>query len=432
MVHVCYQLTDKKGTYTKYVGTSMLSMFENTKSEVTVHLIHDNTLTEDNRDKLNLIANKYNQQIKFYNVEKSHAEVVAEYKKILSIDKIKRFSIGAAFRFFLHEVIPKDIDKIIHLDADTIVHMDIEELYNIELGEKPLGGIPSWQNHVHSELNVICLDGYVDGRKYFNTGVMLMNLDYFHKMDSEWWQSAIRFINDHPVYTRFNLNQTIFNYAFANQSLSLDGKFNKFIDMLRLRKINTVEPCLYHYRGHSIKWDFRDVYNRLYMGYFVKTPWFNVNMFDNISVGIIKSHDKHQTFRIQVTKILAGRERAFFTENCNVKPVRKTFLIADTEEIISTAADEDFEADLRKYFFGHDMEVTSGEAVGAIKKLLEAMKKSAGKKVYFLLVNEFYARLSSILKSEGFVENQDFVDGNLFRSASSGEPFDTHLLMDFI
>ena len=36
MIHVAYGISDKNGTYSKFVGVSMLSMFENTKSEITL------------------------------------------------------------------------------------------------------------------------------------------------------------------------------------------------------------------------------------------------------------------------------------------------------------------------------------------------------------------------------------------------------------
>ena len=52
MIHVCLCFHDKTGRYAKFVGTTIFSLFENTESEVTVHILHDNTLTADNHDNL--------------------------------------------------------------------------------------------------------------------------------------------------------------------------------------------------------------------------------------------------------------------------------------------------------------------------------------------------------------------------------------------
>ena len=63
MIHVCYALFDRDGTYSKFIGTSILSMFENTQEKVTIHLIHDSTLTDENRKKFMRLVLDYDQDI---------------------------------------------------------------------------------------------------------------------------------------------------------------------------------------------------------------------------------------------------------------------------------------------------------------------------------------------------------------------------------
>lgn len=95
MIHVCYGLYDKDGRYSKFAGTSVCSMFENTKSEVTVHILHDNTLTADNRDKFLILAKRYNQTINFYNVEETCADKIAKMRRLIPAIENARVSIGA-------------------------------------------------------------------------------------------------------------------------------------------------------------------------------------------------------------------------------------------------------------------------------------------------------------------------------------------------
>ncbi|MBR4152128.1 MAG: hypothetical protein IKT98_04145 [Selenomonadaceae bacterium] len=45
MIHVAYRLWGGDGFYAKTCGTSMLSMFENTREKVTVHIMHNDRLT---------------------------------------------------------------------------------------------------------------------------------------------------------------------------------------------------------------------------------------------------------------------------------------------------------------------------------------------------------------------------------------------------
>ncbi len=49
MIHVCFSLYDASGAYSKYTGTAICSVLENTKENITIHLLHDSTLTEKNR-----------------------------------------------------------------------------------------------------------------------------------------------------------------------------------------------------------------------------------------------------------------------------------------------------------------------------------------------------------------------------------------------
>ena len=59
MIHIAYAVSDKKGTYTKLVGTSMHSVFAHTQEWVTVHLLHDQSLSEDNRRYLMQLVRRF-------------------------------------------------------------------------------------------------------------------------------------------------------------------------------------------------------------------------------------------------------------------------------------------------------------------------------------------------------------------------------------
>ena len=69
MIHVCFGLYDKTGHYSKFTGTTICSLFDNMTSEVTAHILHDNTLTQDNREKFFALADRYKQRVNFYNVD---------------------------------------------------------------------------------------------------------------------------------------------------------------------------------------------------------------------------------------------------------------------------------------------------------------------------------------------------------------------------
>ena len=139
MIHVAYRLWGGDGFYAKMLGTSMLSMFENTKEKVTVHILHNDRLTPDNRGKFCYIAGQYNQQIEFHNVEEIAGATLRKF------DEMHPIASGvnvAWYPLISHEVFP-DLDKIIFLGADTVFNVDVAELWAYDLNTVG-GGIRFW------------------------------------------------------------------------------------------------------------------------------------------------------------------------------------------------------------------------------------------------------------------------------------------------
>ena len=183
MIHVCFALYDLARHYSKFTGTAMLSLFENTATPhlsptIAVHLLHDNTLTEDNREKFIYLAGRYSQIVKFYNVVELCADRIEEINKFFPNVYKTRLSIAAIYRLFIPQVLSAEIEKAIYLDSDIIVNLDINELWRFELGDNVLGAISESSNGV-DEQNAFTLvaDGLINRGKYFNSGVLLMNLN---------------------------------------------------------------------------------------------------------------------------------------------------------------------------------------------------------------------------------------------------------------
>ncbi len=112
-IHVCYAIYDKKGTFSKYTGTSMTSLLENTDSPVTLHLLHDATLTEDNRVKFEALTAKYGKEILFYDMETLCGEVLSGILEILPDAIVTRFSQAALYRLLAGIVLPQSAYELI-------------------------------------------------------------------------------------------------------------------------------------------------------------------------------------------------------------------------------------------------------------------------------------------------------------------------------
>ena len=238
MIHVCFAIYDKTGYYSKFTGTTMLSLFENTSAppmSVTVHILHDNTLTNENRDKLSYIAGRYGQQIKFYNVEELCAEKLNAIRFLMPQVAEVRYSIATFYRFMIPQLLPADVSKCIYLDSDIIVNLDINEMWRIELDDKPLAAaneveIDAERLKFSLQMKYLIVENLVAYENYFNAGVLLMNLDVLRN-DDEKITNGLRFLSEHPQMVW--LDQDVLNYLYAGDYVKLAEKFDVFVDVER-------------------------------------------------------------------------------------------------------------------------------------------------------------------------------------------------------
>ena len=398
MIHVCFCFQDKMGLYSKFVGTSMLSIFENITTpphlqSVTVHILHDNTLTADNRDKFIYISEQFGQRVEFYNVEELCADKIAELIRLIPYIGKTRVTTGACYTLFIPQIIPPDIEKIIYLDGDVIVNLDINELWQIDLDDKPLGAVTELVNGMNSASSFpLCRNDFVKGEDYFNSGVLLMNLKTL-RTEEDLIMHAIKFVGENPIYFKF-FDQDILNYCFSSRILKLPIKFNRFVRSARYRE--KIERKIYHYLGcalgSGINLNQNDIFNRFWMEHFIKTPFFNAQAIGNLYEEFLKMRSDLKSLSLNLSAIMSGKLRAFFIDPAQVDSIKKAFSIRDDETII-LAENED-----------------------SLQNLIDAMKISKGKCVFFIMTEFFLSKKFSftILTKEGFVENRDFVRGWIY------------------
>ncbi len=406
MIHVCYGLYDKDGRYSKFTGISICSIFENTTADVTIHILHDNTLSEENRDKFVWLVGRYGRQIKFYNVEKLCAEKIAEFKKLFPSIETARFTIGTMYRLVIIDLFDTEMEKVIYLDSDILVNLDISELWNTNLRNKPLAAVAESQADsvgfpLVSKQHYLINSNLVTYENYFNAAVMVLNLDYLREQ-KEKINSAMRFIAENTEC--FCFDQDIMNYCFTNEYLHLDPKFDQFVarTLERVDKKISQRKVIYHYTGSDPTFDFSDSLNKLYFKYFVKTPWFDLKMLENISDGVKQIYNDGKSFALRISKIVSGKRKIFFTTPANEEAVRQIFSVtADEEIILSDKA---------------DMQIVLRE------------KLNDGDKILFVIVAN-YQSVKKFLIQLGFTEYKDFINGTEFLTTEQGGIFNSYSLV---
>ncbi|MBR1858079.1 MAG: hypothetical protein IJ797_01095 [Selenomonadaceae bacterium] len=404
MIHICYGLYDKNGHYSKFVGTSILSVFENTQSDVTVHILHDNTLNSDNRDKFIYLAGRYNQQVKFYNVESMAFNKIESIKQYFSNALTSKYSIATMYRLLISDILPKNIGKAIYLDADIIVNRNINDLWSIDISNYPIAAFPEINTGVNHFLDKYVIDcGMVEIKDYFNAGVLLINLEYCRN-NQNLIDEGINFIYSHPECKYFD--QDILNYCFSKNYFKLSNDFNIYVPIERINnRPNKICCAIYHYVSHSLQFDISDIFNRLYFEYFVKTPWFNMDMISNIFNSVRNMYNNNKNLLMQTTRLISGKKRAFFMEEQNVAALKMMCGIKDDEQIILAVKMPD-----------------------SINELIQFLLKSQKQVIVFVFVGN-YKFIHDILIQCKLSENVDFINGNLFLPEQPIIPFNSHFIV---
>ena len=361
---------------------------------ITVHLLHDNTLTQDNRDKFIQLAKTYKQTIKFYNLEEICLNKIREFEKSIP-QVVKRYSIGSTYRFFIPNALPSDIKKIIYLDSDVVVNLNINELWKIKFTEA-IAAIPEVDNYVNTMIHASCREKLIEAEHYFNSGVIVINVEKF-RGKNDLIIRGMKIMTDNPQYDCFD--QDILNYCFSKNYLKLPKKFNTPVEFARMNNDFDTDDRICHYitssRGKGLGLDTNDAYNKLFLEYFIKTPWFNEESIGRLYQEIIELYNGRQNFATQVSAIMSGKQRAFFVSPQNVDAVKEIFYVDPNEEFIAA------------------------ENLASFEKIFVSLKNAGGRKIFFLIIDQ-YPAIRELLMKAGFFEGEDFINGMAFLSEAHG------------
>lgn len=372
----------------------MLSMFENTKEKITVHIMHNDRLTDDNREKFIRIANQYNQQVDFRNVEEIAGDTLRKFEEVHP----HRSGINASwYPLIVHEVFP-ELDKLILLGADTVINLDIGELwaYDLEKGKNGFAAVPEVLSKTPKNLLKLVRDNLVDYEDYSNADVMILDPEFFRENFDD-ILNACKFVYDNKfVFSE----QDALNYLYSKTYLKLPFKFNIIVKNMRLFSEFRLKNAIYHFAGPKPSLNTDDVYNRLYFEYFLKTPWATADIFGNIHKNFYRIlRDDFNEFKnslLRISNLLSTRRRAFAVSEDYLDFAVRTFEIKPYELIIKLTEPE---------------------------HLIKELSYVKGEVLLFVLTNDNYPRLRNILIEHDFVEGEDFINGMVFLSERHGIKF---------
>lgn len=250
MIHIGLCADDK---FALSLGVSITSIFETNKAnDVFVHVLTKG-LSQVNIAKLNETSERYNQHIDIHLIEDTIFD---------GFPISKLFPKAIYFRYLFADILPKDIKKILYIDCDTIVLQSVADLYNVDITDSPIAAVEDRNGDDILDRNRIEI---YDGN-YFNSGVLLINLDYWR--DNESFKQLSKFIIDNPSKCLWP-DQDALNIIFHKEVVWLPFKYNFLISFF--------DP-FDSYRLHKKKWaSILDSSNYIVILHYAtkEKPWYN-------------------------------------------------------------------------------------------------------------------------------------------------------------
>jgi len=182
------------------------------RGRIVAHLVCQEAVVPKLRHELDILATR----LGGWRPEFFTPEIHVVPEDILDAVPIHQWPKAACLRFFIASVLPKEIKRVIYLDCDIFVAADLGELYRVDMRGHPVAAARDTWMHAW-----FCAGLGLDVRRYFNSGVMLVDL-------AQWDTPAMRALGliaeNAAAYSCFD--QDALNLVFKDNWLALETRWN--------------------------------------------------------------------------------------------------------------------------------------------------------------------------------------------------------------
>lgn len=240
--------------YLPHAATMLCSLLEH-NSVSRIHLFYSSIASRE-LAKLKSLVGRYGSDIAFY-------EIVEEELQDLRVDKWA--SIVVYYQLLAARLLPTDLNKILYLDCDVIVRRSLNDLWNIDITDHALAAASDYANDAGIEALGLAL-GFPAGTKYFNSGVLLINLRFWRQNNVA--ERSIAFVKKNPEKIKY-WDQDALNATLVHQWIELPACWN-WQDWL-----HTSDPAVVHFisADRPWRWSSKHPFKHEYHKYRLKTPW---------------------------------------------------------------------------------------------------------------------------------------------------------------
>lgn len=243
--------------YAKHTAVMLHSILENKNSDHHIKLYIIGNISNENQQRINRVTQKFGVTVQFYSVSNSIFKGFKLYGY---------FKKEAYYRILIPDLLDDDIEKAIYLDSDIVVKDDITKLWNMNIDNYYLAAVQATGKCAHKIRKKIL--GIPIDYKYFNSGVMVLNLKKWRKGNIS--SKVIEFARKNPAKLRF-IDQDSLNAILYNNWLELSPIWN--YTTLFIKTNPQKDPSIIHFTGKSKPWSSYHPLKKEYIKYEKKIRW---------------------------------------------------------------------------------------------------------------------------------------------------------------
>ena len=251
------------GSFVPHTATMLCSLLEHNQVS-TIHLFYSSVSNND-IEKLRTFVRGYGVLLVAYEMD------VQQFTYFRVDKETPQSSVANYFRLLAPRILPLDLRKVLYLDSDIIVRRSIGELWKTDLSNFALAAAED--SFWCPELDFVQMPA---NAKYFNSGVMLINLEYWRKYRVG--ERTTEFVRDNPdkinYYDQDALNAILIN-CWVNVSPTWNCHALSALPWPVRRNQDVEDPAVVHFVGGDKPWYWssRHPFKAEYRRYRRKTPW---------------------------------------------------------------------------------------------------------------------------------------------------------------
>lgn len=259
--------------YVPHCAAMLHSVLSVAERPVRIHFLHGPDLRRSDSSRLERMVGEGGGEIAFRAISR---------QRVAGLPTLDFLPASHWYRVFLPELLPQ-VDRLLYLDADAIAVESLEELWGTELAGHLLAAVTNVFQPDHAGHPARL--GLRDPHAYFNTGVMLLDLerwrreectaallDYARSAAAKLGfpeQDAINVVLGErrlPLHPRWNLMNSILLFSWAADAFGAEA-VREAIE----------RPAIRHFEGPSVNKPWHLLCERadreLYMSHRRQTPW---------------------------------------------------------------------------------------------------------------------------------------------------------------